>query len=215
MKILPLDPLDAITTAPLTYFIDLLDYVLQPEYLPTLLNLTNRPDSTYFCANGPGIAQFAQSQSSEPTAKVVQAIEYITVPGTIIYSPSLTDGLEIPTVAGINLTITKYNRSTYVNNAKIIENDILISNGVIHVIDTHLNASDPGARPQMTTNVPNVAATPSGPSTGAEEGIGVGAAVSATVVIGALVVLFRKRQANDSSGDSASASADDSALNSA
>ena len=50
----------------------------------------------------------------------------------------LTDGKTLQTLLGINLTITVLDGSIYVNAAKVVAPDYLLSNGVMHVIDRYL-----------------------------------------------------------------------------
>jgi uncharacterized surface protein with fasciclin (FAS1) repeats len=53
-----------------------------------------------------------------------------------VYSTELTDGLKLQTLQGENVTITVINGTIYINAAKIIDPDYLLSTGVLHLIDT-------------------------------------------------------------------------------
>ena len=64
--------------------------------------------------------------------------EYACVHGQVAYSSLLTDGKRLQTVLGKDLTITVQNGSIYVNAAKIVDPDYLLSNGVFHVLDRYL-----------------------------------------------------------------------------
>jgi uncharacterized surface protein with fasciclin (FAS1) repeats len=92
------------------------------------------PDSTFFVANGPNISGL--STSDQPLSpQVLQYLEYTIIPSQVLYSPLLNNGSSFSTAAGVNLTITTLNGSTYVNDAKITWKDLLVANGVMHVID--------------------------------------------------------------------------------
>jgi uncharacterized surface protein with fasciclin (FAS1) repeats len=56
--------------------------------------------------------------------------------GLVAYSPLLVDGAVFQSQAGTDLSITSNPDGTIlVNDATIIQNDIVIENGVVHVID--------------------------------------------------------------------------------
>jgi len=58
----------------------------------------------------------------------------------------------LKSMAGMNLTITMNNGTIFVNSAKVVTPDVLVANGVIHVIDNVLN-------PNMTMAMPSASAT--------------------------------------------------------
>jgi uncharacterized surface protein with fasciclin (FAS1) repeats len=41
----------------------------------------------------------------------------------------------LTSMSGMNLTVTVSNGSVFVNSAKVITPDVLVANGVVHVID--------------------------------------------------------------------------------
>ncbi|XP_063405190.1 transforming growth factor-beta-induced protein ig-h3-like [Mytilus trossulus] len=71
------------------------------------------------------------------------------VKGTF-YSSGLKDGMMVPTVEGQNLRIRYTNGHVMVDNARVINPDINVANGVIHIIDTFLQPSN------QTTASPHV-----------------------------------------------------------
>lgn len=56
------------------------------------------------------------------------------VTGTVGYSTGLTN-TTLTTVNGETLKITIENGNVFVNSAKVITPDVLVANGVVHVID--------------------------------------------------------------------------------
>jgi hypothetical protein len=64
---------------------------------------------------------------------------------------TLSNDQKLPTLAGEDLTITIDDEgAVFVNNARVINSDILIANGVLHVIDTVLNPAEADAAPPST-----------------------------------------------------------------
>ena len=57
------------------------------------------------------------------------------VNGTVGYSSTLKNGTSLTTLSGGKLTITIDNGNVFVNDAKVITPDVLVANGVVHVID--------------------------------------------------------------------------------
>lgn len=55
--------------------------------------------------------------------------------GAIGYSSNLMNGTKLTAMNGETLTITISNGTVFVNSAKVINPDVLVSNGVVHVID--------------------------------------------------------------------------------
>ncbi|KAG7005151.1 interferon-induced GTP-binding protein Mx2 [Physcia stellaris] len=86
------------------------------------------------------------------TSKLIQRPAVIN--GTVAYSPTLTNGTSIPSLLGPNLTITIADGGdVFVNSAKVLIPDILVANGVVHVIDNVLNPNNTVATPMPTASV--------------------------------------------------------------
>ncbi|KAI9815564.1 MAG: hypothetical protein M1827_002698 [Pycnora praestabilis] len=80
-----------------------------------------------------------------------ELLKYHVVNGTIpYYTSNIQNGTILKSLQGGNLSISFASNSFYVNSAKIIQQDILLSNGIMHVID---NVLDPNA----TAVLPNPA----------------------------------------------------------
>jgi uncharacterized surface protein with fasciclin (FAS1) repeats len=61
---------------------------------------------------------------------------YHILSGTVAFSTSLTNGSQFTTLSGLPIVVTVLDDGTiYINSAKVLSSDYLISNGVIHVID--------------------------------------------------------------------------------
>lgn len=64
--------------------------------------------------------------------------EYHVVTGFVGYSTLLGDGMMLKTAQGGNLTVRLVDGDMYINAAKVIESDLIVANGVVHVIDKYV-----------------------------------------------------------------------------
>jgi uncharacterized surface protein with fasciclin (FAS1) repeats len=126
-----------ITNANLQYFIAILN---ADGYLSSSATYVNQVldlhDVTYFIPNSAaalaGATQLAQNSSA---ADLEAVFEYHIVPGSVNYSPMLKNGMSLKTQQGTNLQITIQDGDMYVNAAKVIASDLMVANGVVHVLD--------------------------------------------------------------------------------
>jgi hypothetical protein len=187
-------------------------------------------DVTIFAPANRGFQRIGSALANLSMEQVTNVLKYHVVTGAIGYSSSLTNNKKITTTHGSNVTITVGNGGTFVNNARIVLSDVLIANGVIHVIDEVMNPTNqtianaaagqgtpvyegatavsdsPFASGQPTPStsiISNISATPtssatpdnpSGLSTGAKAGIGIGAALGALLLIGLIFFCLRRRK---------------------
>jgi hypothetical protein len=76
--------------------------------------------------------------TAEEAASILQ---YHVINGTVAYSSTLANGT-VPTLGGSNITITIVDGEVFVNRARVITADILLANGVLHVLDSVLSSTD-------------------------------------------------------------------------
>jgi hypothetical protein len=90
--------------------------------------------------------------TSEQLASI---IDYMTLE-SIVFSTGLTNGTKFLTKQGENITILHSGNNVYINSAQLLSSDILIANGVLHIIDNVLNPQGPGAQPnpQIASQAP-------------------------------------------------------------
>ncbi|PMD30064.1 fasciclin domain-containing protein [Hyaloscypha variabilis F] len=107
------------------------------------------PQNAAFQAIGSAIT----SMSSSDLAKIMN---FHTIPNQVLYSPSLKNNSVLTTLEGGKLTITRAdNNAVYINSAQILAPDIMIGNGVLHVIDNVLNPSSSGVPTEtLATQLP-------------------------------------------------------------
>lgn len=110
------------------------------------------PDNKAFQAIGGFLATSTVEQ-------ITNILEYHVVNGSVLYSTGLRNGSTLTAMNGIGLDIRIENNETFVNSAKVLTPNVLVANGVIHVIDNVLN---PGNR----TAVPNASRSTQAPAFG-------------------------------------------------
>lgn len=187
-----------ITAASLTSYIGLLETIESDwiKHTRLLLDLAVSPDMTIFCTNSP---QYSSNYTGLENLSYQQQLEifgYHTINGSILYSTNLTNGSSFTTSIGKNLTAwVDDNDDLYINNAKVLEPDLLFSNGVLQVIDRILDPNDTNAVPNLASSITtNRSSNVNGLSTAALAGIVVGSVVGFVIVcITAYRVLRRRR----------------------
>lgn len=90
-----------------------------------------RPSDAAFTAIGTAAAGLT-------TLQLARILEYHVVVGHALYSSDLMAG-SLPTLLGPLVTVYIEGEAVFVNGARVINANNLISNGVLHVIDSVLN----------------------------------------------------------------------------
>ena len=96
--------------------------------------LDHLKDVTVFAPSNDAFNNIGNITASITTQQLGNILNYHVIPGKVEYSNMLTN-TTLVTAAGNNVTISQVNGTFYVNSAKIIIQDVLVSNGVVHVID--------------------------------------------------------------------------------
>jgi len=91
-----------------------------------------------------GVGSALQDVSVEELGNI---LDYHIVNGTAGYSSVLTNGTVLKSRQGGNLTVRFADNSLYINSAKIVQQDLLLSNGVLHVLDNVLDYNATGVFP--------------------------------------------------------------------
>lgn len=107
-------------------------------------------DVTIFAPSNAAFQAIGSALGNLSTAQLTSILEYHVVKGTVGYS-SILRNTSLPTVNGANVTITIENGSVFVNSAKVITPNVLVNNGVVHVIDGVLNPNATSLAPNPTT----------------------------------------------------------------
>jgi len=91
-------------------------------------------DITVFAPNNGAFGNIANITGNLTSDQLKSILEYHVIVGKVDYSNMLGNE-SYQTVGGTNVTVRQLKRTWYVNSAKIVVQDVLISNGVAHVID--------------------------------------------------------------------------------
>jgi len=100
-------------------------------------NVTQTPNITFFIPNSQeALAIFNNESVGISAQNLTDLFNYHIVYDYVGYSNELVNETSLKTAEGQNLTITRdTNGLIYVNQAMITDPDLLIVNGVVHVID--------------------------------------------------------------------------------
>jgi uncharacterized surface protein with fasciclin (FAS1) repeats len=104
--------------------------------LASSVNLTdtfdNIPYTTFFI---PSDEAFAITNASSPSAATAALLTRHVVPNFAGYLPDLVDGSTLTTQAGLSVAVTIKGDDYYIDDAKIVSSNIILDNGVAHVLD--------------------------------------------------------------------------------
>jgi uncharacterized surface protein with fasciclin (FAS1) repeats len=108
-------------------------------------------DVTIFAPRNAAFQQLAGAFEDMDKDELKRILQYHIVPSHLSHVWELKNASSHPTANdGKKVTITRHTNFIYVNSAEIIQNDILISNGLVHMIDNVLSPDESGARPDVT-----------------------------------------------------------------
>jgi hypothetical protein len=194
----------------------------------TQANLASTVDSlhdvTIFAPSNAAFQAIGSAVGSLSTAQLASILEYHVINGTVGYSSLLTNET-IKTVQGGSVTITIEDGSVFVNSAKVIVPNVLVANGVVHVIDKYVPLppypstphspyplSRPRSKTKLTTLFPhsvlnpnNTAATPNpSTTTAAFSGASSGSSVPFTSGVSAATTLPPSATASKAASSSSS-----------
>jgi uncharacterized surface protein with fasciclin (FAS1) repeats len=102
-----------------------------------LLDTVNStPNITIFAPNNAALQAIGGGLANLTPDQITDVLTYhAVVAATPGYSSGLRNGTVLKALNGKDLTITINGGRVFVNNARVITPDVLIANGVVHVID--------------------------------------------------------------------------------
>ncbi|KAM0722149.1 hypothetical protein Q7P37_001590 [Cladosporium fusiforme] len=103
--------------------------------------LDTTSDLTIFAPNNAAFQSISSVLANISTEEAAAVLQYHVLNGTVAYSSTLANG-SVPTLGGDNITITILDGEVFVNRARVINADILLSNGVLHILDSVLSSND-------------------------------------------------------------------------
>jgi len=108
-----------------------------------LATINNTPNITIFAPSNAALQAVGGSLAGLSAQDQTNILTYHAVVGAQPgYSSGLTNGTVLKTVNGANLTVTISQGRVFVNGARVTTPDVLIANGVVHVIDAVLNPNN-------------------------------------------------------------------------
>ncbi|CRK36862.1 hypothetical protein BN1708_007208 [Verticillium longisporum] len=147
---LPLNISDTLRAANLTATLGAVQRADVGEALGEARDLTVfAPDNSAFAA----IANLVGGDNGLNQSALASILEYHVVAGQVLYS-DLIENTTLETLGGGELTVSVVNGSVFVNSAEVVVLDVLISNGVVHVINNVLNPDNTTATPDPSASTP-------------------------------------------------------------
>lgn len=96
---------------------------------------------TIFAPNNAAFQDISSALANLTAEEAASILQYHVINGTVAYSSTLSNG-SVPTLGGGNVTITIADGEVFVNRARVIVADVLLANGVLHVLDSVLSSTD-------------------------------------------------------------------------
>ncbi|KAK4034877.1 FAS1 domain-containing protein [Parachaetomium inaequale] len=109
-------------------------------------------DVTIFAPRNAAFQQLAGTLAAMDTEKLKRVLRYHIVPGQLSHVWEFKNASSLASADGDDskLTITRHTNFIYINSAEIIQADILIANGLVHMIDNILDPEQADARPDVS-----------------------------------------------------------------
>ncbi|RDL36556.1 Uncharacterized protein BP5553_05908 [Venustampulla echinocandica] len=126
-------------------------------------NVTASKDITIFAPQNSAFQNLGPAISNMTIEQLSSVLDYHIIASGVSFSSNLKNGTKLTTRQGGNITVLHSGNNVYINSAQLLTSDILLSNGVLHVIGNVLNPEGPGAQPnpQIESQAPVFAsATP-------------------------------------------------------
>jgi len=104
--------------------------------------VNNSPNLTIFAPNNAAFQAIGSGLANLTSEQITDVLTYHVINGTLGYSSGLKNGTVLKAANGKDLTITINDGRVFVNSARVVVPDVLIANGVVHVIDAVLNPTN-------------------------------------------------------------------------
>ena len=93
------------------------------------------PDVTIFAPANAAFDAISSVLASISTPDLKNVLTYHVVKGAVGYSTDLKDGQILPTVQGGTVTVHIRDGKIFINDAQVVVPDVVVQNGVVHVIN--------------------------------------------------------------------------------
>lgn len=114
--------------------------------------LSSLKDITVFAPTNMAFQNIGSALPNLTNDQLTSILEYHVVNNSVLYSTTLTDGATVPTLNGGKITVHLEDDKVFINSAQVLIPDVLVANGVVHVIDSVLNPNNATAEPNPTAS---------------------------------------------------------------
>lgn len=151
--------------------------------------VTEAEDVTVFAPTNEAFEAIAEVAAGLSVEELTNILTYHVVAGTVAYSTELESG-EVPTLNGANVKVEVSESGVKINDATVVVADVLVANGVVHVIDKVLlpaadNATSTTTTAAGTGMMPSATGAPSASATFTGAASRPTGAIAAAVLLGA------------------------------
>ncbi|GKT62869.1 fasciclin domain-containing protein [Colletotrichum tofieldiae] len=115
-----------------------------------LPSLSERKNVTIFAPRNEAFQRVAGSLKELDKDAVKNFLNYHVVEGQILASSDLKNGTSLSTLASQNLNVIRSGNNLFLNSAQVVQPDILLANGIMHIVDNVLNPDMAAATPNPT-----------------------------------------------------------------
>ncbi|KAJ4097332.1 hypothetical protein NW760_011006 [Fusarium oxysporum] len=110
-------------------------------------DLADRQDITVFAPRDQAMEMVGSALSGMSAKELAGVMGYHIVPGKVLVSTDLDNATSLTTLTGEEVHVRQIGNEKFVNSAKIITTDLLISNGILHIISNVNNPKEADAVP--------------------------------------------------------------------
>ena len=120
------------------------------DLIPSFADAAN---VTIFAPRNSAFQLLAGTLTNLSTEALARVLRYHIVPNQVLLSPQLANGTNLTTACAdaagnpVPAHVLRAGNNAYVDRSQIIQPDILIANGVVHMVDGVLNPDAPGVLP--------------------------------------------------------------------
>ncbi|WYZ39622.1 hypothetical protein EsH8_III_001536 [Colletotrichum jinshuiense] len=112
-----------------------------------LPSLAEKKNITIFAPRNEGFQRVAGTLKDMDEDDIMGLLNYHVVSGHVIASSDLKNGTNLTTISSNQLHVIRSGNNLFINSAQIVQPDILIANGILHIIDNVLNPDVASATP--------------------------------------------------------------------
>lgn len=105
---------------------------------------------TVFAPSNAAFKAIGSALGNLTTQQLTDILGYHVLNGTVAYSTDLKNNTQYTASNGKNITVRIENGSVFVDSAKVITPNVLVANGVVHVIDKYVIRNSPSRLSMLT-----------------------------------------------------------------